>query len=172
MKTWNSLLVAVALALPATAPARGQDKKVEVTVVSYAGLKEAVLKQRGSVVVVDFWADFCVPCKQNMPHLVELYNKHAKDGLAVITVSIDDVKKDPAVKGKLEKFLTARNATFTRNLLLDVPAEFWQKKTLRFESVPTVFVFDRRGRWELFTDDRFDPEVIDRRVAELLKEKP
>src|SRR4051794_24146029 len=170
MKLRTLALPALGLILLIGAPARPQEKKVEVAVVNYDGLKDAVLKQRGKVVVVDFWADFCIPCKKNMPHLVDLFQKNVDKGLAVITVSIDPIKEDPAVKGKLEKFLMSKNATFTSNLLLDEPVEQWQK-VLRFESVPTVYVFDRRGKWVQFTDENYDPERIDRLVAELLNER-
>ena len=162
------VIAAVALAGP---PARAQEARVAVNVVGYDGLKEVVQKNRGKVVVVDFWGDFCPPCKKNMPHLVEMYQKLADRGLAVITVSIDSFKEDPDVKGRLEKFLASKNATFTANLLLDEPVEAWQKK-LRFVSVPTVYVFDRRGKWVQFTDEQYNPGGIDRLVAELLAERP
>ena len=49
---------ALALILLAAAPARAQEKAVTLGVVKYAGLKDAVLKNRGKVVLVDFWANY------------------------------------------------------------------------------------------------------------------
>ena len=170
MKTSTLAPAVLGLVLLAAGPARPQAPAVAVNIVKYDGLRAAVLQHRGKVVVVDFWADTCLPCKQNMPHLVELCRKHAAQGLALITVSLDEVQKDPAIKGKLERFLTKQNATFT-NLLLDEPVGLWQQR-LRFDSIPTVFVFDRRGRWVQFTGDTFDPAAIDRLVGELLMERP
>ena len=45
-----------------------------VQVVKYDGLSALIKQQRGKVVVVDFWADFCIPCKREFPKLVALNN--------------------------------------------------------------------------------------------------
>ncbi len=148
------------------AGATGQDN-VSLKVVKYQELKDLVRGQRGKVVVVDFWADYCVPCKKNMPHLVELSQKFAGKGLSVITVSIDQLSQDPTVQDRLLKFLKARNANFT-NLLLDEPPPVYEQK-LHFKTVPTVFVFDRRGQWTQFTDE-VDPSKVEELVVSLLKE--
>ena len=60
---------------------------VAVTVVKYDGLTEAIKKFKGKVVVVDFWADYCVPCKREFPKLVGLNRDYAKKGLAAASVS-------------------------------------------------------------------------------------
>jgi thiol-disulfide isomerase/thioredoxin len=148
--------------------AQGQQAGISVKVVKYDALKEEVLRQRGKVVVVDFWADYCIPCKRNMPHVVEMAQKYGSKGLAVITVSIDDYQKNPAVKDNLEKFLTKVDARAFTNLLLDEPEAFREQR-LHFKSVPTVFVFDRRGRWVQFTDE-VDPEQVEKTAVSLLGE--
>jgi len=57
------------------------------------------------VIVLDFWATWCDPCKASMPHLIELYEKHKDDGLLVVGISIDgpesiaQVKRDVAQMG-------------------------------------------------------------------------
>jgi len=45
---------------------------------------------KGKVVLIDFWASWCVPCRKNNPHLVQLYNKYHDQGLEIFGVSIDD----------------------------------------------------------------------------------
>lgn len=49
---------------------------------------------RGKVVLLDFWATWCVPCREETPHLVELQQKYGDRGLQVIGVSMDD-SSDP-----------------------------------------------------------------------------
>ncbi|WP_461531944.1 thioredoxin-like domain-containing protein [Sinomicrobium sp.] len=48
---------------------------------------------KGKVVIVDFWASWCIPCRQSFPHLKELYNAYKEKGFEIITVSVDRDKK-------------------------------------------------------------------------------
>ena len=45
---------------------------------------------RGKVVLLDFWATWCDPCREEIPHIVELQNKYGDQGLQIIGVSMDD----------------------------------------------------------------------------------
>lgn len=81
--------------------------------------------------------------------------KYAKDGLVTISVSVDPVtdddgKVDGAKVKEVLAFLQKEEATFP-NLLLNESQEFWERKIhLKEEGVPTVFVFDRQGKWAQF----------------------
>src|SRR5262249_19055322 len=98
-----------------------------------------------------------------------MHKKYGKDGLAVVTVSVDNVHKDPKVKGRVEEFLKKQQAAFT-NIILDERQEVREQK-LRFFAVPCVYVFGRDGRWTQFKgeEDPIDYEAFDRLVVELLK---
>ena len=47
-------------------------------------------EQRGQVVMVNFWATWCGPCRQEMPHLNRLYEKYRKSGFVLLGVNVDD----------------------------------------------------------------------------------
>jgi thiol-disulfide isomerase/thioredoxin len=121
-----------------------QEKKIEMVPVKYAGLKEEVVKHRGKVVLVDFWAGYCTPCREAFPHLVALHKKFAAQGLIVIAVSVDPSDKKDLVE-QANAFLRKMQPPFV-NLLLDEPDTLWNEK-FGFTFPPCCYVFDRRGKW-------------------------
>jgi thiol-disulfide isomerase/thioredoxin len=128
------------------------ETKIDLKAVKYDELTEAIHEQLGKVVVVDIWASWCGPCKKEFPHLVELHQKYAKDGLVAMSVSVDD---EGAPHDAALKFLQKVKATF-RNYRIDEPKSVYQEKW-DFNGVPAVFVFDRQGRRAgKFTND--DPD--------------
>jgi thiol-disulfide isomerase/thioredoxin len=151
----------------------GQEKgDISLKVVKYDALKDVILKNKGKVVLVDFWGDFCPPCKQAFPHVVELHKKHEKDGLVVVSVALDDIKETPEAKDNVLKFLKAKGATFT-NFLLDEPPETWQAK-FRFAGPPSYFIFNRQGKWTHFKSEgvtAIDYTAMDRLILDSLKSK-
>jgi thiol-disulfide isomerase/thioredoxin len=134
-------------------------------------LKEVIHKHRGKVILVDFWAYFCVPCKKGFPHVVAMHKKHAKEGLVVVSVSLDPID-DPASRNDALAFLKKAGAEFT-NLYLEEPADFWQKK-LGFPGPPCYFVFNRQGQWTKFEavgDAPVDYEAMEKFIVVRLQEK-
>jgi thiol-disulfide isomerase/thioredoxin len=71
-------------------------------------LAARVAKERGKVVLVNFWASWCLPCREEFPALVRLQDRLSSQGLSVIGVSIDTTSQIPAV----EKFLGETKPTF------------------------------------------------------------
>jgi thiol-disulfide isomerase/thioredoxin len=163
---WAGL--AALLALFAAAPAFAEDK-VEAKVMKYEDLIKIIEKNKGKVIVVDFWQDFCVPCKREMPKLIELKKKYGDD-LVAITVNLDD-PNDAKLKAKNEETLKKKGASNTINVLLDEKEDVWQKK-LMVTSFPTIFVFNQKGKYEKrYPEDKenFSYEDVGKVVAELLK---
>ncbi len=151
MKRFHPWLGLLSAALVLATPTSAQQNAIDVKVVSYKQLGETVTQLKGKVVVVDFWALTCVPCRKEFPHLVEMQKKYAKAGMAAISVSVDD-PKDPETLPKVKQFLQQQGAAFT-NLVLDEPPEVWQKK-LETDGVPVVFVFNqKREIYKKYKDD-------------------
>ena len=97
-----------------------------------------------------------------------MHKKYAADGLAAVSVSLDDPADQPVMK-RVRQFLEERKATFT-NLVLDEKPEVWQGK-LRFDGPPSVFVFDRAGKWKQYSANDLDYAAVEKQVVELLKKK-
>lgn len=93
-----------------------------------------------------------------------MQSKHGSEGLVILTVSIDDPEEREQALGALRK----RKVTLT-NLFLHEPPEVWQKK-LRFDASPCVYLFDRRGRWEMFAGEE-ETQKADAIALDMLKEK-
>jgi len=152
-------------------PSFGQDAaNVTVQSVKYEGLKAVILNNRGKVVLVDFWANNCPPCKGGFPKVVALHQKYAAQGLAVVSVNLDALD----VRDRKEKsltFLQSQGAAFT-NILLEEPDTIWQDK-LHFNSIPTLYLFDRQGKWTMIQpgDGGLDYDALGTRVVDLLQEK-
>jgi thiol-disulfide isomerase/thioredoxin len=96
----------------------------------------------GRVVLLDFWATWCAPCRKSMPELEALHREYAARGLSVVGVSIDE--GDPAkVTPKIASFVKGRKLTYPIALDSDSrPA--WE--SFHVKAVPAAFLIDRQGR--------------------------
>ena len=172
MSIIKSSIAAACFAILCTAVSPAQDKKIEMTLVKYDGLKQEILKHRGKVVIVDFWATWCPNCIKAFPEFVAMQEKHAAKGLVVISVSLDDARD----KGKVDlanQILTKRKLPF-RNLLLDEPGDFWPKK-FETDSLPLYYVFDRNGKWVRYRaadyKDGVPYDELEKVAVQMLSEK-
>jgi peroxiredoxin len=93
---------------------------------------------RGQVVVLNIWATWCPPCREEMPGLQALQERYADQGLHVIGVSIDGQNAVGAVRS----FLESNGITFT--ILHD--ADERVTRAFRTMGVPETFLIDREGR--------------------------
>ncbi len=157
-------LLLVLVALAADPPRPGGAHKLQS--VKYDALTDAIRKLKGKVVVVDFWADYCPPCKREFPRLVALHAKYAGAGLAAISVSLDD-PAEAGTTAKVQKFLDIRHAAFANYVLDERPAA-WQAK-LKVDGPPVVYVFNRNGELEQKFVDEIDYNKVESLVADLLK---
>lgn len=166
------ILAALAICVLLGAASRAQDKIV-MTHVKYDGLKQEILRHRGKVVVVDFWASNCLPCRKAFPFFIDLHKQHADKGLVVISVSIDPVEMDGKRVKAANDFLIQSKSPF-RNLLLDEPQEVLEKQ-FDFKSIPFYYIFDRQGKWVRFRASEYKDgvpyEKVEQAVLQMLKEK-
>jgi thiol-disulfide isomerase/thioredoxin len=92
-------------------------------------------KYRGQVLILDFWASWCKPCRQSIPWLNEMRARYGANGLAIVGVNVD------AERGDAERFL--------RDVPIDFEIVFDPKGQLagrfKLKGMPTSYVFDRAG---------------------------
>jgi thiol-disulfide isomerase/thioredoxin len=91
--------------------------------------------RRGHVVIINFWATWCPPCKAEMPAIQAYYDKHKSEGLEILAISMDD-NRDLAEVKKI-----AQQYTF----LMAMKSESNFKGFGRIWRMPTTFVVDRDG---------------------------
>jgi thiol-disulfide isomerase/thioredoxin len=91
---------------------------------------------KGKVVVLDFWATWCGPCRSEIPSYVELQKKYGNAGLAVVGVSLD--RGGPQV---VKKFVGEQKINYLIVMGDDKIAEVFGG----VEAIPTTFIIDRDG---------------------------
>jgi thiol-disulfide isomerase/thioredoxin len=159
-------MLALTLGLVAV-PLAAEPPAVRLDPVSYSELAVELKAMKGKVVLVDVWGTFCAPCKEKFPKVVALHEKYSRQGLAVVSVSVDP-PDDPDARAAARAFLGRQKATF-RNLILTDRADVWQEKW-KVVGPPLLFLFDRDGRLVARWDDKIDLAEVEKRVATMLKE--
>lgn len=92
---------------------------------------------RGQVVLLNVWATWCEPCRQEMPELQALHIRHQAQGFTVIGVSVDAARLAPEVRDMVEKFgLTYPNVHDGRNTI---------GPNFKIVGYPTSILIDRQG---------------------------
>jgi len=89
----HSVLEKTASSKPA-APSTKELKDFDVKMLDAEAIKLSALRAKGKVLVVDFWATWCGPCRQEIPHLVALQNEYRDKGVEVIGLSIENPAAD------------------------------------------------------------------------------
>jgi thiol-disulfide isomerase/thioredoxin len=105
------------------------------------GKKVSLASFKGKVVVVDFWATWCEPCKTEIPGYIELQQKYGAEGLVVVGVSLD--KKKPAAVKKFAGEM-GMNYTLVMGAIEDLDAFGGEQGGDII--LPTTFLINRAGR--------------------------
>jgi thiol-disulfide isomerase/thioredoxin len=135
---------------------------------SYEKFRSEIATNPGAkLVMVDAWATWCGPCKENFPHLVEMHEALKDKGLAVASLSFDD-PTDAKALADAKKFLAAKNATFP-NIVLDAEsgAGF---DLFDINGIPAVFLYSPDGKEiRRFTMDNPDRQFTYDQVESVVK---
>lgn len=92
---------------------------------------------KGKVVILDFWATWCPPCRKGIPDLVDLKKKYGSKGLEVIGISVDRETKNEVVP-------------FIKEYKINYPVVFYDDKVITnyggIRAIPTSFIIDKQGK--------------------------
>jgi peroxiredoxin len=128
-----ALALGAGAAVPAIAPLSAAP---DFTLHTMNGPNMRLQEQRGRVVMVNFWATWCGPCRQEMPQLDRLYQKYHAAGFVLLGVNVDDDQRKAAeVAGKL-------GVTFP--VLLDTDKTV--SKLYDLSTMPSTVIIDREGK--------------------------
>ncbi len=112
-----------------------QRQHADFTLSDLTGAKWSLRNLRGKVVLVNFWATWCPPCRREMPDMEGLYERFGPRGLVILAISDEDA-------GKVQPFLAAKKYSYP--ILLDPGHKVGQ--LFRVEGIPKSFVYDRDGK--------------------------
>ena len=168
MQTMHRRTARIALALLVTLASAGADAALvsqrapDFTLPSAAGPNLRLQEQRGQVVMLNFWATWCGPCRREMPHLNRLYEKYRSAGFLLLGVNIDEDQ---------------RNAIgVSTKLGVHFPVLFDSKQRVSrlydLSTMPSTVLIDRDGRVRyvhLGYKDGFE-DTYEKQITELLRE--
>ena len=114
---------------------------------------------KGKVVLLNFWATWCPPCRAEVPDLVELQAQYADEGLQVVGVTCP-----PYSRAEIRKFV--KRARVTYPILLGT--EGLAAKVAGTEVLPVTLVLDRDGRVRATIEGILTPEEVREKILPLL----
>jgi len=109
-------------------------EQADFTLTELSGKTWTLKEQRGKVVVLNFWATWCPPCRKEMPDLEALYQQFKGQGLLILAISDEDA-------GKVKPFIAQQKVTYP--ILLDPGRKV--NELFQIEGIPKTFVYDRNG---------------------------
>lgn len=107
----------------------------DFTLPSNTGENIRLAEHRGEVVMINFWASWCGPCRQEMPILDELYNRYGRAGFTILGVNVEP---DPSDANKILKDIPV-----SFPVLYDTESKVSQ--LYKVEAMPSTVLIDRNG---------------------------
>lgn len=144
-----------------TVPVRVNFSAPELTLTDLNGTTRSLADYRGQVILVNLWATWCPPCKEEMPTLQAFHNEYDNDGFAVIAINDGDPTPD------VLQFTKDYELTFP--VWLD-PTYIATEDAFKTLNLPSSFVIDRSGIVRLQWVGEIDRRMLEKFVTPIIKE--
>ena len=150
---------------PTSAPLHRAQKEAPATdfeVTLLSGETFRLSEQKGKVVLMNIWATWCPPCREEMPDLVDLYNKYKDQGYVTLGVSIDEQGESV-----VHPFMEEYNVTYP--MYIDADGTVMDKYGPTM-GIPTTYIIGRKGNLRYFAVGALTKKELEPRIKELLAE--
>lgn len=144
-----------------TVPVQMDYPSPELTLTDLNGVTHSLADYRGQVILVNLWATWCPPCKEEMPTLQAFHNKYDDDGFAVIAINDGDPTED------VLQFVEDYQLTFP--VWLD-PTYIATEQAFKTLNLPSSFVIDRNGTVRLQWVGEINRRMLEEYVTPIIKE--
>ena len=159
MRFWRSAAVAAVLALAGGAqasPKLGQPAP-DFTVITFGGRTVKLADLKGDVIILNFWATWCGPCRRELPLLETFFKAYNKYGFQVLAVATED----SVPENKLRPIAATLTIPFVKRM---------HGPYHEMEGVPTNYIIDRSGKLVYAKAAAFDVDSLNDILIPLLKE--
>lgn len=144
-----------------TIPAKVSYSAPELTLLDTQGISRSLVDYRGQVVLVNLWATWCPPCKEEMPALQSFYNRYKDQGFVVIAINDGDPTDD------VLQFVEDYRLSFP--VWLD-PTYIATEQAFKTLNLPSSFVIDRSGTIQLQWVGGITLKTLEKYVSPLILE--
>lgn len=144
------------------------DRAPELRVESFMKGQEITGFERGNVYVVEFWATWCGPCIQSMPHISELARHYRDANVTIIGTNVWERDTSPETKAKVAKFVQEQGSNMDYTVVYDGEAKFMTENWMVAagqRGIPAAFVVDQEGKIAYIGH----PMTLDVVLAEVVK---
>jgi thiol-disulfide isomerase/thioredoxin len=138
----------------------------EVRPVGAADLLALVREPGAKAVLVNIWATWCIPCREEFPDLLRLRREHGGRGLRLLLVSGDFDSEMPGV----QQFLAGQGVDFPTYIKAGKDMEFIDGLERRWSgALPATFIYDGGGKLRHFWEDKASFDTLEQRVLEVME---